>query len=334
MNPSPDAGEACLVGSIPVGSPLEGYIYGRAFFQTEEATVGADVEFAHAAGEVLVAREQGHGLGCGTGVGRVPGDKACKRRRHKRLALVGPPVFSQNPANPSDIGRRIVDVSRPAPAFHLDLTYVDAARSKGVSCTYHLDIAWQQRDACRVVVWQHRVAALALGSHIPQGRDGPSAVVPAFDAPGRNGRVVHSTSQDEVRLYIIFKIGQHISFPVKFPDKHGVVHHFIQNGKPVTGRGLGVGPIGPELSQHPRVVAAWHYLWGIRQTCFGVEGSAAAGCSAFLQFVEALVFGQGMGEGRGVVSDRGGRDVPQDSVVGIEVSRPDRGEYIVPFILC
>jgi hypothetical protein len=58
-----------------------------------------------------------------------------------------------------------------------------------------------QRDAvCAVVAREAGVAALAVGSHVADGGDGPDIVVVGLAAPGRDGRVVHGAAEPEVHL--------------------------------------------------------------------------------------------------------------------------------------
>ena len=58
VNATPNAGQAALVGRVPVGGPLQDDVLGRPFFKDEEF-VGGGREFAHASREEGVAGDGG-----------------------------------------------------------------------------------------------------------------------------------------------------------------------------------------------------------------------------------------------------------------------------------
>ena len=182
-----------------------------------------------------------------------------------------------------------------------------------------------------MIAGQRRIGGLPEPGHVPQIRHRATGIVISLDAPGRDGSIMHRPAQREIRLHIILQRIEHIAPAVKPPDESRMIHHLVQDGKPVTGRRFGVGAIGPELSQHPGVIAAGHQLRLVRQSRSGIDRPAAAGSTTFFEAIKLLVFIQRDRVGRRVITDGSRRDVPHHPVVGVQMGTPGRYQSVIPF---
>src|SRR5688572_32794251 len=116
MDPAPDARQAALVRRVDVFRPFECDVDARPFLENEELVL-RHRELALAARKVRIARKQRQELGRRAREGRMPGDVTGEWRRHESRALVGPPVFRQDPADTCSIEYRIADVRGTSPGI-------------------------------------------------------------------------------------------------------------------------------------------------------------------------------------------------------------------------
>jgi len=118
---------------------------------------------------------------------------------------------------------------------------------------------------------------LAVFILVAQRRDGADIVVPAFDPPRGDGGVVHRPAQGEVRLCVPRERIEKRALAADAPDQFLVVVDRVQDHKPVAGRRLEIGPVGPELGEHARVVAHRHELWLVGPAGGRIDGVADPG---------------------------------------------------------
>ena len=159
--------------------------------------------------------------------------------------------------------------------------------------------------------------------HASNCRDGARRVVPALDAPGRDGAVVHRGSEGEVGFDVPLEVGQDVALALELLDELGVVVHVVEDGEPVTRRGFRVGTVRPKLRQHPCVVATRHHVGRVGGSRRRVHAVTRAWRTAVGRVVQRSVGLEGGGVVR-AVADRGGADVPHDAVGGVEHARPKR----------
>ena len=260
-------------------------------------------------------------------------DVAGKRRRHKRGALVWPPVLGKDPIHARLVGVGIGDVIWAHPGADLELVNVVWAGEVEVAWRDHFAEAVDQGKAGDVVVGERRVGALSTSLHPAKGRDRTDVVVPTFVAPRGNGRVVHGPTQGEVGADVVVKGMQGGALSHPTPLKVGVVHHAVEDGEPVPRRRLRIGAVGPKLRQHPRVIATGHHLRLIGLAGGGVDVPTLAGVAAFVPIVELVVFVVvEVEEGLVHVPHRGRADVHRHPVGGVEVLRPAEHHAVPPCV--
>ena len=183
-----------------------------------------------------------------------------------------------------------------------------------------------------MIAGQRRIGGLPEPGHIPQIRYRATGIVVPLDTPGCDSCIVQCSAQREIRLDIILQQIEHIALPVEPPDESRMIHHLVQDGKPVTGRRFGVGAIGPELSQHPGVIAPGYQLRLVGKACFGIDRPAVSGSTALLKTIELPVFFERRGVGCGVIADGSRRDIPHHPVVGIQMGAPGRYQGVIPLV--
>ena len=101
---------------------------------------------------------------------------------------------------------------------------------------------------------------------------------------------MHCPAQRKIGLHIILQPIEYLTLAIKFPDEIRVIHDFVQNGKPVSGRSFGGWPVGPELCQNPGIIATRYQLGFVGQARFGINRPTISGRSASLEIVKLLVF--------------------------------------------
>ena len=171
---------------------------------------------------------------------------------------------------------------------------------------------------------------MAVVRHVAQGRDRAHVVVPALDPPRRNGAVVHGSAQGEVELDVPFEIVEHVTLALDLLDSFGLVRDVVGDHEPVARGRFRVGTIGPELGQHPGVVAPRNHLRGVGEARAGVDGMSRPPVAAVLEIVERLEVIDGRERG---VPDGAGRDIDGHSVGGVQVTRPGGNQLEAPFVV-
>ena len=330
MDAAPDARQAALIGSVPIGGPLQRHVHGRTALEHQEF-VRPNRKAALAAREKRIASELREHFRGGAGVGRVAGDIAGERRRHETGALIGPPVLGQNPI---DAGRRPVfpHMIRSAPREHLDLAFVFAIRAnKRVVRAHQLNAAIAQGNAIHMVGRLLRVAALSPLRHCAQRRNRTYVVIPALQAPCGNGGVVHRAAESEIALHIPLQLAEFAADTAHPPFQQLVLIHLVEDDEPVARRRFGLRAVRPELGQHAAVVTARHPLRRVRLASGRVHLITIAGVPA-AQGKEIRIVGEMIGV-PGHVADAGRRDVHRHAVAGVQMRRPLRHQCEAPLVL-
>ena len=101
---------------------------------------------------------------------------------------------------------------------------------------------------------------------------------------------MHCPAQRKIGLHIILQPIEYLTLAIKFPDEIRVIHDFVQNGKPVSGRSFGSWPVGPELGKNPGIIATRYQLRFVGKARFGVYRPAIPGSTASFEIVKLLVF--------------------------------------------
>ena len=183
------------------------------------------------------------------------------------------------------------------------------------------------------------IGTLAAIGHRANRRHRPQVVIPALDAPGRDGGIVHRAAHDEVTLDVPFERSEG-SAPgtAELFLEQRMVADFVEDHEPVSGRRFRIRAVGPEFRQHARIIATRHHLRFVRCAGDRVHGIAGTRIAAGQRVVKRIVRVEGL-RIRVVTrvhvvraAEAGRRDVDHDAVGLIEVGGPDRHERKPPFI--
>ena len=178
---------------------------------------------------------------------------------------------------------------------------------------HQLNQIGNERQALGVVAGCARIARLSEVGQIADRCDRTPAVVIALDRPRRAGGFMDAGIQTEVEFHIPFEIIHDRAHAADAFHEQGMIADAIGHGVPVSGRRLGVRPVGPELGQHAGKVAPLHDVGRIRLARGGVEG------------VPRAVIGA-----EGVVSKSAGRNVHRHAVIRRQLAAgPNHGHHVL-----
>ena len=88
------------------------------------------------------------------------------------------------------------------------------------------------------VIRQKRTGALTVLGHPPDHRHRSDIVVIPLDAPSGDCHVVHAATQSKVGFDIKLQFGEDWPLPTHLSHKRRVIHHIVEQGEPVPGRGF------------------------------------------------------------------------------------------------
>ena len=122
-----------------------------------------------------------------------------------------------------------------------------------------------------MIGWQVRIAALSKLSHSPDGRNRATAVVPAFDTPRCDRRIVHGSAERKISFDIPFEVVACRTDTAYPSGRRGMIVCVVQHTEPVPRWCFGRRPICPELSQHPRIITPWYQFRSVGKPCLRIQ---------------------------------------------------------------